>query len=76
VRQAKVRTTARAPVSRFTPGARRRVLLAGVPRAEVGEAAWLVALQLWFLPVYLLLAALTPALLAAHRRRGLPQENS
>jgi fucose 4-O-acetylase-like acetyltransferase len=46
-------------------------LLAGVPGAEVGEAGWLVALQLWFLPVYLLLAALTPALLAAHRRWGL-----
>ena len=46
-------------------------LLAGVPAAEVGEAGWLVALQLWFLPVYLLLAALTPALLAAHRRWGL-----
>ena len=46
-------------------------LLAGVPGAEVGEAAWLVALQLWFLPVYLLLAALTPALFAAHRRWGL-----
>ena len=45
--------------------------LAGVPGAEVGEAGWLVALQLWFLPVYLLLAALTPALLAAHRRWGL-----
>ena len=37
----------------------------------MGEAGWLVALQLWFLPVYLLLAALTPALLAAHRRWGL-----
>ena len=46
-------------------------LLAGVPGTEVGEAGWLVALQLWFLPVYLLLAALTPALLAAHRRWGL-----
>jgi fucose 4-O-acetylase-like acetyltransferase len=46
-------------------------LLAGVPGAEVAEAGWLVALQLWFLPVYLLLAALTPALLTAHRRWGL-----
>jgi hypothetical protein len=44
---------------------------AGVPGSEVGNAAWLVALQLWFLPVYLLLSALTPALLAAHRRWGL-----
>ncbi len=45
--------------------------LAGVPGAEVAEAGWLVALQLWFLPVYLLLIALTPVLLAAHRRWGL-----
>lgn len=44
---------------------------AGVPAGEVGNAAWLVALQLWFLPVYLLLIALTPLLLAAHRRWGL-----
>jgi hypothetical protein len=43
---------------------RRPAPLAGVPGAEVGEASWLVALQLWFVPVYLLLAALTPALLA------------
>ena len=43
----------------------------GVPSDEVANAAWLVALQLWFLPVYLLLIALTPALLAAHRRWGL-----
>ena len=46
-------------------------LLAGAPGGEVGEAGWLVALHLWFLPVYLLLAALTPPLLAAHRRWGL-----
>jgi len=45
--------------------------LAGVPAAEVAEAGWLVALQLWFLPVYLLLVALTPALLTAQRRWGL-----
>jgi len=44
---------------------------AGVASAELGQACWLVALQLWFLPVYLLLIALTPVLLAAHRRRGL-----
>ena len=41
------------------------------PRPSSAEAGWLVALQLWFLPVYLLLIALTPALLAAHRRWGL-----
>ncbi len=44
---------------------------AGVSTAEIAEAGWLVALQLWFLPVYLLLIALTPVLLAAHRRWGL-----
>ena len=44
---------------------------AGVGAAELAQAGWLAALQLWFLPVYLLLIALTPALLAAHRRWGL-----
>jgi fucose 4-O-acetylase-like acetyltransferase len=44
---------------------------AGVPSAEIAEAGWLVALQLWFLPVYLVLIALTPVLLATHRRWGL-----
>ena len=44
---------------------------AGVDAAELAQAGWLTALQLWFLPVYLLLIALTPALLAAHRRWGL-----
>jgi fucose 4-O-acetylase-like acetyltransferase len=45
--------------------------LAAVSLAEIGEAGSLVALQLWFLPVYLLLVALTPVMLAAHRRWGL-----
>jgi len=45
--------------------------LAGASPGEVAEAGWLVALQLWFLPVYLLVIALTSALLAAHRRWGL-----
>ncbi len=44
---------------------------AGVPAGELAEAGWLAGLHLWFLPVYLLLIALTPALLAAHRRWGL-----
>jgi len=44
---------------------------AGAGPAEIAEAGWLVALQLWFLPVYLTLIALTPALLAAYRRWGL-----
>jgi len=43
---------------------------AGAPAGEVSEAGWLTALQLWFLPVYMLLIALVPALLAAHRRWG------
>jgi Acyltransferase family len=41
-----------------------------VSPAELAQAGWVVALQLWFLPVYLLLIALTPAMLAAHRRWG------
>ena len=44
--------------------------LLGADPAELALAAWGVALQLWFLPVYLLLIALTPALHAAHRRWG------
>ena len=46
-------------------------IAAGFPPGELANAAWLVTLQLWFLPVYLLLIALTPALEAAHRRWGL-----
>jgi fucose 4-O-acetylase-like acetyltransferase len=45
--------------------------LAGANAGELAQAGWGVALQLWFLPVYLLLIALTPALHAAHRRWGL-----
>src|SRR5215470_5097126 len=45
--------------------------IAGANPAELARAAWLVGLQLWFLPVYLLLIALTPVMLAAHRRWGL-----
>jgi len=44
---------------------------AGVSPGEIAAAGWLIALQLWFLPVYLLLVALTPVLLTAHRRWGL-----
>lgn len=48
------------------------VRLAGVSPGEISEAGWLVALHLWFLPVYLLLITLTPVvLLPAHRRWGL-----
>jgi fucose 4-O-acetylase-like acetyltransferase len=45
--------------------------LAGVGAAELAEGGWLVAFQLWFIPVYLMLILLTPALLAAHQRWGL-----
>jgi hypothetical protein len=41
------------------------------PAAEVIQAAWLVALHLWFLPVYMLLIALVPPLVVAHHRWGL-----
>ncbi len=44
---------------------------AGADTAVVAEAGWLVALQLWFLPVYLLLITLTPVMLTLHRRWGL-----
>jgi fucose 4-O-acetylase-like acetyltransferase len=44
---------------------------AGVPAGEVAEAGWLAAIQLWFLPAYMVLIALTPVLLAAHHRWGL-----
>jgi hypothetical protein len=43
----------------------------GAPAGEVSEAGWLTAIQLWFLPAYMVLIALTPVLLAAHRRWGL-----
>lgn len=44
--------------------------LLGADPAVVARAGWLLALHLWFLPVYLLLIALTPLLLALHRRWG------
>ncbi|WP_052850742.1 acyltransferase family protein [Streptomyces avicenniae] len=40
-------------------------------RDELRQAGWFVALHLWFLPVYLVLIALTPALYALHLRWGL-----
>ncbi|AKG42766.1 acyltransferase family protein [Streptomyces xiamenensis] len=44
---------------------------AGVPATVRDEVFWAVALHLWFLPMYLLLLALTPPLLALWRRLGL-----
>ncbi|MFF3947487.1 acyltransferase [Streptomyces sp. NPDC001902] len=43
---------------------------AGVDRRTLELAGWAMAMQFWFLPVYLLLSALTPVLHAAHRRWG------
>jgi fucose 4-O-acetylase-like acetyltransferase len=44
---------------------------AGVAPANIALAGRLITLQLWFLPVYLALITLTPAMHAAHRRWGL-----
>ncbi|WP_165956168.1 acyltransferase family protein [Streptomyces hainanensis] len=46
-------------------------LLVSVDRRVLGELGWALALQLWFLPLYLLLVLLTPLLLALYRRVGL-----
>lgn len=43
----------------------------GVAPGTLAPVGWAMAMQFWFLPVYLLLSALTPALHAAHRRWGL-----
>ncbi|MFD4501307.1 acyltransferase family protein [Streptomyces sp. NPDC058457] len=43
---------------------------AGVDPDTLALVGWAMAMQFWFLPVYLLLSALTPALYAAHRRWG------
>lgn len=45
------------------------VLAAGVPGTVVGPAARVIFIHLWFLPGNLLLAVLTPRLVAAHRGR-------
>lgn len=48
------------------------VLLAvGAPGAVLEYAGWAVAMQLWFLSVYLVVVVLTPVAIAAHRRWGL-----
>jgi fucose 4-O-acetylase-like acetyltransferase len=44
---------------------------AGVDPDLVGTAAWLAALPLWFLVVYLVAVGLTPAMHALHERAGL-----
>ncbi|WP_030379155.1 MULTISPECIES: acyltransferase family protein [unclassified Streptomyces] len=42
----------------------------GVDPGTLAVVGWALAMQFWFLPVYLLLSALTPVLHAAHRRWG------
>jgi fucose 4-O-acetylase-like acetyltransferase len=44
--------------------------LADPPRAVLSQATWAVAIILWFLAVYLVVAALTPLSIAAHDRWG------
>ncbi|MGQ4364082.1 acyltransferase family protein [Streptomyces sp. SAS_272] len=43
----------------------------GVDPATLALVGWAMAMQFWFLPVYLLISVLTPALYALHRRWGL-----
>ncbi len=42
----------------------------GVAGSELDFGAWAVAMHLWFLGIYVLLVALTPVAVAAHRRWG------
>ncbi|AVV40497.1 acyltransferase [Streptomyces sp. P3] len=42
----------------------------GVDPATLALVGWAMAMQFWFLPVYLLLSALTPTLYALHERWG------
>lgn len=42
----------------------------GVDPATLVLVGWAMAMQFWFLPVYLLLSALTPAMYALHERWG------
>lgn len=43
----------------------------GVAGAELDFGAWAVAMHLWFLGIYVVVVALTPIAVAAHRRLGL-----
>ncbi|WP_063750097.1 acyltransferase family protein [Kitasatospora cheerisanensis] len=43
----------------------------GTDPALLGMVGWALAMQFWFLPVYLTISALTPWLYALHRRWGL-----
>jgi fucose 4-O-acetylase-like acetyltransferase len=43
----------------------------GVSSSPLSFGGWAVAIHLWFVPVYLVVLALTPVAMAAHRRWGL-----
>jgi surface polysaccharide O-acyltransferase-like enzyme len=45
--------------------------LVGIAGSPLSFGGWAVAMHLWFIPVYLLVLALTPLSVAAHRRWGL-----
>ncbi|MET0704803.1 MAG: acyltransferase [Mycobacterium sp.] len=45
--------------------------LVGIAGSPLSFGGWAVAMHLWFIPVYLLVLALTPLAVAAHRRWGL-----
>ncbi|MBX7430577.1 acyltransferase [Mycobacterium sp. Y57] len=47
------------------------LVLAGIEGQVLELGGWAVAMHLWFLGVYLMVVALTPIALAAHRRFGL-----
>ncbi|MCH9733720.1 MAG: acyltransferase [Actinomycetia bacterium] len=47
------------------------LMLAGIDRSVLELGGWAVAMHLWFLAVYLMVVALTPIAVAAHRRWGL-----
>ncbi|WNG85562.1 acyltransferase [Mycobacterium sp. ITM-2016-00317] len=47
------------------------LLLAGIDGSVLDLGGWAVAMHLWFLAVYLMVVALTPVAVAAHRRFGL-----
>lgn len=47
------------------------LMLAGISPGVLELGGWAVAMHLWFLAVYLMVVALTPIAVAAHRRWGL-----
>jgi surface polysaccharide O-acyltransferase-like enzyme len=47
------------------------LMLAGIDGSVLELGGWAIAMHLWFLAVYLMVVALTPIAVAAHRRWGL-----